>query len=834
MRATLRNLRLSLRLLGRDWRAGELRIFTTALVIAVGAITAVGFFNDRVDRGLTQRSAVLMGADLALRASAPVSSEWIATALRYGLKSVETLEFASVIVRDERVQLVGVRAVSAGYPARGAVRTAPALYQPDRAMSDVPAPGTAWVEPRVLQELGLAIGDAIEIGAARFTVTRVVTDEPGRATNFFALSPRVLIHLADVARTQVIQPGSRVTYRYLFAGPEVGLGAYESWLLPQLGPGEQLRRARDGNESTARAVERVERYVGLTSLLAVVLAGVAIAMAVRRYSARHYDTSALLRSLGSTQRDILELYLPQLVVLGAAASALGCLVGLGVQEAIHYIVKGLLPVQLPPPGAWPAVFGFAAGFITLAGFALVPVLRLRSVPPLRVLRRELAPLPTSAWVVVLAGAAALVVLMWRHTGSLTLTLGVLAGGALAAAMLYTVTLGLLRYGRTRERLRGRWRLGLELLQRRAHTSSGQILAFGLTLMAMAVIGLVRTDLLSTWRAQLPPDAPNYFAFNVLPTDVAAIEDFFRVNSIRAQAFYPMVRGRLVEINDVPVRAAVTKEGGDEAQNAALQRDLNLTWTTELPPDNKIIRGEWWSASAAAGLVSVEAKLAEQLALQPGDRLTFAVAGAAIEARIASIRSVQWDSFHPNFFMIFTPGTLADHPATYMTSFYVAAEQKPRLASLVRQFPAVTVLELDMFLGHLRALVQQASLAVELVLLFVLAAGFAVLYATLASSLDERYYEGALLRTFGASRWQLRRAHIAEFMTLGVLAGLLAAIGTEAIAYVLYTHIFDIAYSFKWPVWIIAPLVGGVLIGIAGFVGTRRVVERSPLTVLREI
>lgn len=834
MRST-RNFSLSLRLLARDWRAGELRMFATALVIAVGAITAVGFFNDRVDRGLTQRSAVLMGADLALRTPAPAPSDWVAAAGRYGLQTAETLEFASVVLRDERLQLVGVRAVGDAYPLRGAVRTAPALYQPDAAATAGPAPGTAWVEPRVMQELGLQMGASIQIGAAGFAVTRVLTDEPGRATNFFALSPRVLMNLADVARTRVIQPGSRVTYRYLFAGPDAGLRAYESWLRPQLGPSDQLRHAREGNDSTARAVERVERYVGLTSVLAVVLAGVAIAMAARRYSVRHYDTSAMLRSLGSTQRDILELYLPQLLVLGVGASVLGCLVGLGVQQAIYYIVKGLFPVQLPAPGAWPAVFGFAAGLITLAGFALVPVLRLRAVPPLRVLRRELAPLPVSAWAVIAAAAAALIVLMWRHTGSLKLTLGVLAGGGLAAAALYAITVGLLRYARTRRQgASALWQHGFDRLQRRAHASSGQILAFGFTLMAMAVIGLVRTDLLSTWRGQLPDDAPNHFAFNVLPADAAAVKDFFRANAIRSQALYPLVRGRLVEINGVPVRQAVTKDEGEEAQNAALRRDLNLTWATDLPPDNKIVQGEWWSTDARAGLVSVEAKLAERLQLKPGDVLTFVTGGAPVEARVASIRSVQWDSFHPNFFMIFTPGTLDDHPATYMTSFYVAPEQKTRLAALVRQFPAVTVLELDLFLSHLRAIVQQAALAVELVLLFVLAAGFAVLYAALAASLDERYYEGALLRTFGASRRQLRRAHVAEFVTLGVLSGLLAALGTEAITYVLYTHVFDIPYTFKWPVWIIAPLAGGALIGVAGFIGTRRVVRISPLAVLREL
>lgn len=835
MSRTFRNFRLSLRLLARDWRAGELRLFAVALVIAVGAITAVGFFNDRVDRGLTQRSADLVGADLMLTSSAPVAREWVEAAARYGLRGAEALEFASVVVNEDKLLLVGIRAAGPGFPPRGILRTAPGLYQPDAPTAEAPARGTAWLEARVLQELGLDVGQQIEVGATRLTVTRVLTDEPGRAANFFALAPRGLMNLADVPATKVIQPGSRATYRYAFTGPDAGLKAYAAWLRPQLGPSDRLSDARDGSPSIARAVDRVEQYVGLTSLLAVVLAGVAIAMGARRYSARHYDTSAMLRSLGCTQRDILELYLPQLLVLGVAASAIGCLVGLLAQEAIHYVVKGLFPVALPRPGAEPAVFGFAAGLITLAGFALVPVLRLRAVPPLRVLRRELAPLPISAWAVLIAAGAALIAVMWRHTGSFTLTLSVLGGTALVTLTLFALTLGVLRIARRLpRRSNSTWRQGFERLQRRAHASSGQILAFGLTLMAMAVIALVRTDLLASWREQLPDDAPNHFVFNILADDMPAVRTFFEQNGIRSQPLYPLVRGRLVEINATPVTQAVTKEDGSEESNAALRRDLNLTWAGEAPSDNTIVRGEWWTPNAAKGLVSVEEKLAERLRVAPGDKLTFVIESQTLEAQVASIRRVKWESFHPNFFMIFSPGTLDDYPTTYMTSFHVTPEQKPRLATLVRQYPAATVLELDRFLDQIRTIVEQSSLAVELVLLFVLAAGFAVLYAALASSLDERFYEGAILRTFGASRWQLRRSHIAEFVVLGVLAGLLAAIGAEAIAYVLYTRIFDIPYSFKWPVWVLAPLAGGVAIGLAGFIGTRKVVDKSPLTVLREI
>jgi len=831
----LGKMKLAMRLLMRDWRAGELRLFVAAIVVAVGAVTAVGFFNDRLDRGLTQRSASLLGADFILSTPAPVDNAWIESAKRSGLRTAGALEFASVVVRDDRLQISSVRAVNEDYPLRGTVRTAPALYQPGTPTAEKPSTGTAWAEARVFQALGIDVGQSIEIGSASFKLTRVLTDEPGRLGNFFSIGPRVLINLADVPTTQVVQPGSRLSYRYAFAGEPAALSAYRDWLKPRLGPSDRLIDAREGNTTTARTIERINSYFGLTSLLAVVLAGVAIAMGARRYSLRHYDTSAMLRSMGATQTDILILYLPQLIVLGLVASALGCVVGLVAQQAIYFVIRDLFPLALPAPGFGPALLGFSAGLVTLAGFALVPILRLRSVPPLRVLRRDLAPLPAAAWTVMGAAAAALIALLWYYTKSFTLTLAVLAGASAGAIALFGLVLGLLRFER---RLKGRaqsgWRQGFSKMQRRMHASAGQILAFGLTLMAMTVIALVRTDLLTTWQAQVPADAPNHFIFNVQPQDVAGVQGFFKEHGILSQALYPLVRGRLVEINGQPVREAVTKEEGEEANNAAMRRDLNLTWAGDLPPDNAIRAGAWWTAGVPAGEVSVEEKLANRLGIVPGDRLTFSISSSTLEARVASLRRVQWESFHPNFFMIFSPGSLNDLPTTYMTSFHVPAAQKPVLASLVREYPSVTVLELDQVLSQIRAIVQQASTAVELVLLFVFAGGITVLFAALSASMEERFFEGALLRSFGASRQQLRRSHVAEFATLGATAGVLAAIGAEAVTYVLYSRVFEIAYTPKWWVWIVAPVAGAVLIGLAGSIGTRRVVARSPLSILREI
>lgn len=831
----LNRLRLALRLLARDWRAGELRLFAAAVVVAVGAVTAVGFFNDRLDRGLASRSAELLGADLVLASSTPFEAPWADTAKRYGVRPAEIVDFDSVVVRDERLQLSSVRAVGGGYPPRGRLRTATALYQPGSITTDIPAPGTAWAEARLFQALAIAPGQRIEIGNASFTLARVLIAEPGLAGRFFSFGPRVLINLADVPGTGVVQPGSRVTYHYAFAGAPAQIEQLRAWVAARLRASDRLIAAGRGNSTSARAIERINSYFGLTSLLAVVLAGVAIAMAARRYALRHYDASAMLRALGATQRDVLAVYLPQFLVLGLGASAIGCGVGFIAQLAIYEVLKGLFPVELPGPGAMPAIFGFAVGLITLSGFALVPVLRLRFVSPLRVLRRELAPLPASAWAVLASAAAALLVLIWYYTRNWTVTIAVLAGAGLGALALLGILLGALRLvPRLRFRRFRAFQQGVVRLQRQAYASAGQALAFGLVLMAMTTIAVVRTDLLTSWRAQVPDDAPNHFVFNVLPQDVDGVRRFFQTHAISAKALYPLVRGRLTAINGVPVREAVTNEEGADADNAALRRDLNLTWTDVLAPDNKITRGQWWGAKAPPGLASVEERLAQRLGVDVGDRLTFTIAARTLDARVASIRKVQWESFRPNFFMIFSPGTLTDFPTTYMTGFRIIPAQRPLLAELVRVFPAATVLELEQLLDQVRVILQQASLAVEFVLLFVLAGGLTVLYAALATTLDERFFEGAVLRTFGADRRQLRRAQLAEFAALGFAAGLLAAIGTEIVTYVLYTRVFDIPYLSKVWVWLVVPLAGAGLIGIAGMIGTRRVVEQSPLVVLREL
>ena len=831
MSARLAQLRLSLRLLLRDWRAGELRLLFAALVIAVTATTAIGFFTDRLQRGMVSQSAGLLGGDLLLRGARAPSEAWLEEAQRRGLAHTRVLAFPSVVAHGEQLQLSAIRAVAEGYPLHGALRVADRPYGEDRVVADIPAPGEVWVEARLLPLLDIAVGDALELGQVRLRVSGVLAYEPGPGGGFFALAPRVLMNQQDLARAGVLQPGSRVSYQDFFAGESAVLAAFQDWLEPRLDPSQGLVDVRGGQPAVGGALQRAEQYLGLASLVAVLLAGVAIAMGARRYAERHFDVSAMLRCLGASQRELLALFLPQLLVLALLGSLMGIALGYLAQQGLLHLLRELLPAQLPPPGVLPVVLGLLTGLIVLAGFALPPVLRLRQVPALRVLRRELTPMPLRGWLVYGAALGAMALLMWRYTGSAALTLGLIGGTLAALALLALPAWLLLRASRLlRPGLGATWRQGFQHLWRQPLLSISQILAFGLTFMAMALILLVRGDLLESWQRQLPAETPNHFVVNLLPDRLADFRAFLAARHIEDSGLYPLVRGRLAAIEGEDPASRVAE--GEEPPGA-INRELNLTWSRTLPPGNQLTAGRWWPADTEGeAVVSMEAGLAERLGVGLGDVLRFSFGAQTLEVTVTSLRSLRWDSFQPNFFMIFPPGLLDDQPATYMTSFYLPETDKGELATLLREFPAVTVIDLDRILNQVRDILRQVTLAVEFVLLFVLLAGFTVLYAALQASLDARLQEGALLRTLGASRRQLRAGHLAEFGLLGLLAGLLAALGAELVARLLYGRVFDLVYATQWWLWGALPLGGALLVGAAGVWATRRVVRQSPLVVLR--
>ncbi|WP_448131938.1 ABC transporter permease [Stutzerimonas chloritidismutans] len=822
---------LAYRQLLRDARAGELRVLFFALVIAVAASTAIGYFGARLNGAMLLRASEFLGADLVLSGSAPAAPAQIEAGTAQGLVHAQVVEFSSVIATDEDLQLASVKAASNGYPLRGTLRSAAQPYETEQP-GGAPAPGEAWAEARLFAALDLEIGDSIEVGNKPLRLTRVLTYEPDRVGDFYSLTPRVLMHLEDLAATGVVQPGSRVRYRELWRGESAALAAYQQSLQSDLQAHQRIETANDSNRQIGGALGRAERYLNLASLAAILLAGVAVALSAARFAARRFDASALLRCLGLSRHDALLLYALQLGMLGLLASIAGALLGWAAQHGLFFLLRDLLAQEIPLGGIWPAAAGIATGLVALAGFALPPLAGLGRVPPLRVLRRDMLPVPPSAWLVYGTAIFALGLIMWRLSLDLKITLALLGGGLLATLLLGGLLLmGLKAMRRLLAGASLSWRLGLGQLLRHPLAAAGQALAFGLILLAMALIALLRGELLDTWQDQLPDNAPNHFVLNVLPAEKDAFAERIAAISDHAAPLYPVVPGRLIAINGEPVRQLVSKESQGER---AIRRDLSLTWAAELPKDNHIVAGIWWGDQGDADIpgVSVEAELAQSLQLKVGDRLSFTIGGLTREASVTSLREVNWDSFQPNFYMIFEPDTLQGMPATYMTSFHLPPGKERELVELARAFPSVTLLQVEALLAQLRSILAQVSLAVEYVLLFVLAAGLAVLFAGLQATLDERIRQGALLRALGAERGLLLRARRAEFGLLGAASGLLAALGCELVSALLYHYAFDLRWQ-PHPWLLVLPLIGALLVGGAGLIGTRRALNASPLTVLRE-
>ncbi|GAB3381599.1 ABC transporter permease [Azotobacter armeniacus] len=826
-----RLLGLAVRQLLRDARAGELRVLFFALLVAVTATTTIGYFSARLNAGMLLRATEFLGADLRLSGSFPATSDQLAVGTALGLEHASVVEFSSVIATDTSIQLASVKAADSAYPLRGELKSAPAPYQPDTP-GPGPSPGEAWAEARLLIALSLRVGDSLEVGEKSLRLTRVLTHEPDRAGNFYSLTPRVLMHLDDLAATGVVQPGSRVRYRELWRGSPQVLQTYRQQVKPQLAAGQRLEDARAGNRQIGGALARGERYLNLASLAAVLLAGIAVALSAARFAARRFDASALLRCLGLSRRATLGLYGLQLGLLGLLACSLGAGLGWLAQQVLFWLLQDLLPTQVPAAGLLPALAGSATGLVALAGFALPPLAALGRVPPLRVLRRDLLPVPPGAWLTYGAALLALGLIMWRLSLDLRLTLALLGGGLLAALSLGALLLLALR---TLRRLLAEaplaWRLGIGQLLRHPLAAAGQALAFGLILLAMALIALLRSELLDTWQSQLPEQAPNHFALNVLPAEKERFMTEVAQIAPQSAPLYPVVAGRLTAINGEPVKQVVSKDSRGER---ATQRDLSLTWAEQLPADNRLSAGHWWDKLDSGELpgVSVEAELAESLGLKLGNRLTFSVGGITRDARVSSLREVHWDSFQPNFYMIFQPGTLQDLPTTYLTSFYLPPGQDADVVRLARSFPAVTLLQVEALLAQLRGILAQVTLAVEYVLLFVLAAGLCVLFAGLQATLDERLRQGALLRALGAERRLLVQARRLEFALLGALSGLLAALGCELASALLYRFAFDLQWH-PHPWLLLLPALGALLVGAAGLLGTRRALNASPLQVLQE-
>ena len=827
-----RALRLALLALLRDGKSGELRVLMLALLVAVSALTAVGFFTNRVSLAVDQQAGEVLAADLRLQSRVPIEREYFTLAESDGLTTAEVSTFPSVVLKGEDSALTAIRAVSSRYPLRGRLRVAEVPFGPAHEVTTLPGPGEAWLEPRLFGQLDARVGDRIRVGQTELTIAKVLDYRPDQGSQFVDLAPTLLMRLEDVPATKLTQEGSRIGYAALFAGDTQKVAQFKEELTARKRPTQRIVDVEEASPQIRSAVDRASRFLNLAALVTILLAAIAVAITARRYVARHLDTVALMKSMGAAQRLVLAISVLELLAIAIIAGVLGALIGYAAQEGIAFLLRDLVRGELPRPGLGPGWLGLMTSILILIGFALPPLLQLRKVPPARVLRRNLEPPPLRyAFVYGSALVALLALLYWLVRDPKLLWY--------VAAATFGTFVVLMAAGwvlvRILSSLRGSvgisWRYGMANIARRGRDSVIQIVAFGLGLMVLLLLAVVRNDLMAQWRASLPENAPNYFMINIRPDQTAAIREFFaKQTSVTPPELVPMIRARLTQINGTPVADLHLQ---NERGRDFLEREANLTWAQTMQKDNKLVAGEWWRADDGGGpRVSVEIELAHALGLKIGDKLTYDIAGEIVDAKLASFREVQWDSFRPNFFMVFSPGTLDDSTGTYITSVHIPREQRSLLLEFNRRFPEVTAIDLDAILAQVRSVMDKASLAVQYVFAFTLLAGVTVLLAAIQATRDERRYESAMLRTLGASRRVVLQGVAAEFTTLGLLAGTLAAIGATAAGYFLATRLFSLEYTFSFAVWGVGLVTGALLVGISGTLATRSVVNHPPIATLR--
>ena len=831
------NLSLSLKLLWRDWRSGELTLLLSSLIIAVATVTTITLFVDRLQQALIQESAQFLAADRVIAGHTELGPEYLQKAESLGLEHAQTLSFLSMVFSAERAQFSSVKAVTAGYPLRGNLIISDEAFRKGDVVEYGPSPGKVWLESRLLPSLDIKAGDMLDIGVASFIVEKALIKEPDRGGGFNNVGPRVMMNMADVPATEVVRPGSRISYRYLFSGPEDVLNEFSDWARPKLAEDFQLFGVKEGTDGIGNALERAERFLLLGGLLGVVLAGVAIALSAQRYSLRHYDHVAILKTLGATPNGIDGLFIVIFLTLGIAATFLGSCLGFLAQMVIVSILQPYIPIALPAPGMQPVVLGLVTGFVCLLSFALPPLIRLRGIEPIRVIRRDIEEAGVSNRLSYGSGVLGTLGLMWWYSQDLYLTMMIFSGAVASIAVLGLIAYTMLRSGRVLGMQAGSvWRLALAGMQRRGQENTVQILVFSLAIMLLLILFLVRTALIDDWQTQIPENAPNHFAINISPQDVSPIRNMLTDNKIAAQPLYPMIQGRIAQINGEKSKDYDQQnQAQQDADGPQSSSNRNLTYATALPDDNVILSGEWWPEDyAGKPLVSLEYDLAVRNKLKLGDELIFDIQGRELATTVASIRSVAWDNMQPNFYIIFSPRGLDDFPSTFMTSFYLEREDKIFLNELLRAYPTMTVIEVDAIIAQIKTIITQVTMAIELVLVLILISGGLVLLASIQASMDERFKQHAILRTLGASQRLVMGSLIVEFCVLGLFAGLLATIGSEITVYALETEIFELEYSMNPSLWLLGPVIGMVMIGTVGTLATLRVVRTPPTIVLREL
>lgn len=820
-------LSLAWRLFKRELQQGQLLLIILAITLAVLSVSGLARVSERLQVAINGEASAFIAADRIIDSPVIIDPTILAKAEELGLKHVTNMQFNSMVYSGDKFQLVTVRAVEVGYPLKGEIELTSGKTKA------LPKADEIWFETRLGGLLGYP--KSIELGNSEFVLSNEISRLPDAGFNPFASSPIVLMRMEDVAKTGVIQPGSRVTYLYQFAGDEAALIAFEQSAKPLLNSTQRWVDVQSGDSPIAGAVKRAERFLLLASLMGIALACAAIGIAAQRYCQRHYDVVAMLKTFGASAKQIRLLFGMHLLLVTLLGIGLG-LIGGGL---LDFGISYLLPPEIAaysPPLTRPLLLGISTGLISAFMFSAYPLMRLLAIPPLRVLQRQLEGLQLGMWLHLLLSLGAMALLGYLYSQSWALTLTVVAAVLLLGVLLSVLGFVMIRAGHSiGMKTTNPLQLALAGLRRRARQNAVQLVGFSAALVLLLTILALRQDLLNEWQKQLPENAPNYFLVNIAPDDAKPLHDFMSANGITATDIYPVIRGRLTQINGETLISNEQREAGEKGR-VGISRELNLTWRNTLPANNELIEGQF---NQATDDVSVESGVAERLGIGLGDKLTYIIDNQELTVKVASIRTVHWETLQPNFFMIFTQEALAPFAYTSMASFFLDekgldaqatnAEGMPKasvILALIQQFPTVSIIDVGAMVGQLRQIIEQVSLSLTLVLVLVLLASGLVLIAQTEAGMATRQRELAVLRTFGASGWLLRSATGLEFALLGGIAGVLAVIVAEFALYLLKTQVFELNVYMHWPWWAIAPVSGALLVALLGVWRCRQLLNQS--------
>ena len=841
MQGFLQLSKIAFRIFSRDWRRGDLLNLIFAMTIAMGSVSVIYLIIDRVESATNRQASEVLGADLVITSPKPIEAAWLDRAKQLNLVKAEVVEFASVLAANDKMQLSSVKAVSDNYPLKGRVEIADDPYSTPIALQGRPEPGQIWVEPRILAVLESKKEQKMELGYIDMTVAGVIMLQPGQGSTLFNIAPTAIIGIQDLGATKIIQLGSRVNYRYLFVGEAQVISDYQQWLKPQLDSSQRLVSVFDESPMAGSAISRSKKYISLSGLLTLILLGVAIAMSANRYATRQFDMSALMRCFGMNNNQVLTIFLLILLMVSLVGIGLGAILGFGFQSLMVSWLADLFGDNLPGAQFSVLTLPMLTSFILLLGFSMPSLIQLKSVPPMRVLRRQLEPMKASGWLVYGIALCSIILVMYLQMGDIKLLSSVFVGlflmGGIFAVISKLVLWQIRRFTNSRS---AAVNYSLRQLDANRGVTLLHLLAFSSTLFVIALVIIVRTELLSKWQESLGEDAPNHFMVNIPAAESGDLEQVLTSNNVKSTETYPMVRGRVTKINGQAIKDVLSEEA---QQHNSLRRELNMTWTETLPKGNQITSGQWdwinnkqlkqgYLDSTIIPTISIEDKMAAILGLDLGDQLTFNIGAEEWTAQITSLRSIDWQTFTPNFYIIANPGSLDSFSPTYINAFYLPKDKKRLVADLTSAHPTSIIIELDRIFDEIRKIIEKVSSAIEIIMIFVVGAGVALLWAAMEHTFAQKLHQSAILRTLGASRGFIATSFRFEFLWLAILASAVAITCIELASYSLYTGYFELEFEFHYSLWWQLPISLFVLMMIASWRGVNRITRPAPLSLLK--